>query len=127
MCLLIIHVLVFLSVSAPLLFFPHSFFVPTSQSMKDSLKPLLQRKVKLKFLQLLAPGIAHPSRSYLRNTVSPVVDTNRSLGGDGLTRGKKFRFEDVGLASESIETFHYFMYPGLQCVSFRYCLLCALE
>lgn len=69
---------------------------------------LLQRPIKLQFLQVVAPGLVYPPRGGGgRGTASPTGD----LPSDSVL-SKKFRMQDLGLAWETVETLHYFMYPG---------------
>ena len=89
---------------------------------------LIQREIKLHFLQILTPNAVYPDR------VSKTTQSNcRLLGGSPETQNvvppnpperdvessiqvshsKKFNMEKVGLPWETVETVHWFMYPGV--------------
>ena len=81
-----------------------------SQTLLDVFDKLLERSVKLQFLQVVAPGQVYPPRGGGRGLVSPTSETNPLC--DAGTSSKKFRMQDLGLAWETVETLHFFMYPG---------------
>ena len=84
------------------------------QSIQETYDSLIHRDIKLRFLQVLAPGQIYPQRKHVSTTpvaTSPTVDGPTSLV-DGAGMQKKFRMEDVGLAWTTVDTLHYFMYPG---------------
>ena len=64
---------------------------------------LLQKDVKLRFLQILAPGRVYPNK--MKGADVPHTDAQ-------VASRRKFRIEDVGLAWETVDTLHVFMYPG---------------
>lgn len=74
---------------------------------------LLERDLKLRFLQILAPGQVYPTRT--SKTASPgAVDPNVETDNphSNIQQRRKFRIEDVGLVWETVDTLHMFMYPG---------------
>ena len=86
-----------------------------SQTLLDVFDKLLQRSVKLQFLQVIAPGQVYPSRGSGRGgggLVSPTTESNPMCAPDPAATSKKFRMQDLGLAWETVETLHFFMYPG---------------
>jgi len=71
---------------------------------------LLQRDIKLHFLQILAPGHVYPDRSvpHLPHCFSPQPSVEGSLY---TVHSKKFDVEDLGLTWETVETIHWFIFP----------------
>jgi hypothetical protein len=83
-------------------------------------KSLLEREIKLHFLQILTPGAVYPDRVSRPNiwppggTSSP--DQGGSVEGDvessiHTTHSKRFKMNKGGLPWETVETVHWFMYP----------------
>ena len=85
-------------------------------------KSLLEREVKLHFLQILTPGAVYPDRVSWPNVRPPggSPDQNGETAGERdmenslrVTHSKKFKMDKGGLPWETVETVHWFMYPGM--------------
>jgi len=83
-----------------------------SQDIHTCFDSLLQRDIKLHFLQILAPGHVYPDRSvpHLPHCFSPQPSVEGSLY---TVHSKKFDVEDLGLTWETVETIHWFIFPGM--------------
>ena len=101
----------------------------TMQDIHSVYESLLQRDIKLHFLQVLTPGGVYPDRisripsppsqnrspgdspSDLNGACSPTPEgeVESSLQG---SHSKKFELNKVGLPWETVDTVHWFMYPG---------------
>ena len=92
-----------------------------------SFQPVLQREIKLHFLQLVASGQVYPERSSSSSSssftpsstpTSPSPTSYPSAGevgsedGIGIKHSKRFNVEELGLTWETVETVHWFMFPG---------------
>lgn len=83
------------------------------QSILEAFDALLQRPIKLQFLQVVAPGQVYPPRGSGGGrgpNLSPTTENNLFSGETGPSR--RFPMQDLGLAWETVETLHFFMYPG---------------
>lgn len=83
------------------------------QSILEAFGALLERPIKLQFLQVVAPGQVYPPRGFGSGRaphLSPTAENNPFPGDSGPSR--RFRMQDLGLAWETVETLHFFMYPG---------------
>ena len=98
-------------------------FFTFPQDINSVYQSLLEREIKLHFLQILTPGAVYPDRVSRPNiwppggTSSP--DQGGSVEGDvessiHTTHSKRFKMNKGGLPWETVETVHWFMYPG-QC------------
>ena len=97
------------------------------QDINAVYKGLLERDVKLHFLQMLTPAAVYPDRATasiprLRSPTSP-PEQNRGEGisesGERELEGsvpgsqaKRVKMDKAGLPWETVETVHWFMYPG---------------
>lgn len=81
------------------------------QSIQDSFSALLQRTLKLQFLQVIAPNCVYPQRGSSHGLNSPTLEN--ALLPSQIAPQKKFRMKDVGLAWEAVDTLHLFIYPGV--------------
>ena len=131
---------------------PSSFLsLPTSlpQDIHTVYESLLQRDIKLHFLQVLTPGSVYPDRLAKRRTQSqvcppggsPVAQNEGTPKGGGtsptpetdldsslqMVQPKKFDMEKVGLPWEAVETVHWFMYPGMLSACVSVCLSVCLS
>ena len=106
--------------------------------MSTSLEDVLSRDIKLRFLQLIAPGQVYPERSPNPNThknrtaSSCSLPDNSSQQNGALSPGsgpvppldtstssvqkephrKKFDVEQLGLSWDAVDTMHFFVFPG---------------
>ncbi len=75
---------------------------------------LLQREIKLHFLQILAPGQVYPERS---SSPPPTTSPTPSQAAEEIapvSHSKRFNVEDLGLSWDTVETLHWFIFPGKQ-------------
>ena len=86
-------------------------------------KSLLERDIKLHFLQILTAGAVYPDRvsktvnirppggspDIQQNGGPPERDVESSIQA---SHSKKFKMDKCGLPWETVETVHWFMYPG---------------
>ena len=98
------------------------------QEFESSLNMVFHRELKLHFLQVLTPGQAYPERccpSDSESSYSP-QKCNEEPVPSGAHR-KNFNVEEFGLSWETIETMHFFIFPGV-CVCVQVCVcVCAHE
>ena len=106
-----------------------SLSLSLSQSIQDDYDKLLTRDINVQFLQVLAPGVVHPSRSSNKTgsstNVGPPAGTpsgDKSLA-DGVGINKRFKMEDLGLVWETVESLHHFLYPGKYLLERNYYLI----
>ena len=81
-----------------------------TQSLEWKEGTALQADVKIHFLQLIAPGVAYPERTSTPNNDLP--QSNAPVA----SHSKHFKVENLGLTWETIETLHWFIYPGVHLV-----------
>lgn len=92
------------------------------QDMRTSFQSVLQREIKLHFLQLVAQGQVYPERSSSSSTPSPTPPSPSPTGTSAADptsedsvsakHSKRFNVEELGLTWETVETVHWFMFPG---------------
>ena len=103
--------------------FPH----PHLQDIHAVYDALIQRDIKLHFLQVLTPGAVYPDRvskppqsqnrpqsgsSDAQNGAAPNAPETDVESSIQASHSKKFKMDNVGLPWETVETVHWFMYPG---------------
>lgn len=96
-----------------------SYFLFFPQDISYVYKSLLEREVKLHFLQILTPEAVYPDRVSRPNIWSPGGPPDQGGGGEHevessiqTTHSKRFKMNKGGLPWETVETVHWFMYPG---------------
>ena len=98
---------------------------PLSQNIHAVYDSLLERDIKLHFLQILTPGAVYPDRvSKGAHIRSPGGSPDNGVEGDvessiQVSHSKKFKMDKGGLPWETVETVHWFMYPGTLYVPFH--------
>lgn len=114
--------------------------VSTLKDLDVNFDAISQRELKLHFLQIITPGQVYPERCTSSQEVNPDMDQpmcsvnkeNSSLEGQrrevraasgsqdtctspipgGGKEHEKFKVDDFGLTWETIETMHFFIFPG---------------
>lgn len=89
----------------------HSIF----QGFESSVNLAVQRELKLHFLQIVTPGQVYPEKGPSKSSDETPCSPQGICGEDSIPSGghkKNFNVEEFGLSWETIETMHFFIFPG---------------